>query len=155
MKKTTIGISLLGLILLLVFPSCTRDQVSSPSPTGPSTLSLVLKLSADPNVLLAGSQRQETYIVATLKKYDGTPVVGRTIYFEINNAADARVDVGHFDGSNPVASRVTDAGGNAYINYFGPLKSEISSGGILHIWATVAMDNNNFIKDYITIEIIR
>jgi hypothetical protein len=155
MNKKTIWISFLGLALIFSSASCTRDKVGSPSPTGPSTLALVLKLAVDPNVLLAGPERQETAIVATLKRYDGTPVAGRTIYFEINNAANDRVNVGLFDGGNPVSSRVTDAGGNAYVNYFGPLNTEVSSGGVLHIWATVALDGNNTIKDYVTIEIIR
>ncbi|MHB8095374.1 MAG: Ig-like domain-containing protein [Candidatus Aminicenantales bacterium] len=155
MNKKTIWISFLGLALLLAFTSCTRDKVGSPSPTGPSTFALVLKVSANPNVIVAGSSRQATTLTANLKNFDGTPVVGRTVYFAINDADNNKISVGRFEGNVAVPSRITDGGGNAYITYFGPLKSEISSSGILHLWASVAMEGSNFVEDYARIEILR
>jgi len=155
MNKKTIWISFLGLALLLAFSSCTRDKVGAPSPTGPSTFALVLKVSANPNVIVAGANRQATIVTATLKNFDGTPVVGRTIWFEINDANNDRTNIGIFEGNLAITSKITDGGGNAYITYYGPLATEIYSSGILHLWASVAMEGSNFVEDYARIEILR
>lgn len=144
-----------GLVLILAAIACTRHSVDQPSPVGPSTLATILKISANPNVLNAGTHRQGATITANLMKYDGTPLADRTVYFEINNADDQRANIGFFDGRKTVVSAVTDGGGNAYVSYFAPLKDEIRASCIVHIWASLPGDERTFLQEYTEIFIIR
>jgi hypothetical protein len=119
----------LSLVLsIAVLTSCTRDAVEEPSPLGPSGFAISFKVSAAPNVLFAGFQeRQSTTINAVLRKFDGQPISGRTVFFEIINATKfQRADsVGYFEGVQAVATRVTDGNGIVSINYYGPTAEEI------------------------------
>ncbi len=144
-----------GLVLVLAVTACTRHGVDQPSPVGPSTLATVLKISANPNVLNAGTHRQGATIVVSLVKYDGTPLAGRTVYLEINDETDKRANIGFFDGRVNVATRVTDGGGNAYITYYAPIKDEIRANCIVHIWASLPGDERTFLQEYAQIFIIR
>ena len=117
---------LLILCLILSFTvitSCTRDAVEEPSPVGPSGFAISLKASASPNVLFAGFQRrQPTTITAVLRKFNGEPIAGRTIYFElIDSLLGQRADgIGYFEGFRTAASEVTDGNGIVTLNYYGP-----------------------------------
>jgi hypothetical protein len=144
-----------GLVLVLAVTACTRHDVDQPSPVGPSTLATILKISANPNVLNAGTHRQGATITASLKKYDGTPLAGRTVYFEINDAEDLRANIGFFEDRTIVATRVTDGGGNAYVTYFAPVKDEIRANCIVHIWASLPGDERTFLQEFTEIFIVR
>ncbi|HEX2694439.1 MAG TPA: hypothetical protein VHP61_01695 [Acidobacteriota bacterium] len=144
-----------GLVLVLAVTACTRNDVDQPSPVGPSTLATILKISANPNVLNAGTHRQSALITVNLTKYDGTPLSGRTVYFEINDAADKRANIGFFEGRLSTPSRVTDGGGNAYITYYAPLKTEIRANLIVHIWAELPGDERIFLEERTEILILR
>jgi hypothetical protein len=144
-----------GLCMALTFSACTRDSVSEPSPTGPSTYASVLKISAAPNVLYAGDTRQAATVTASLKRWDGTPLANKTIYFEINDESDMRVNVGYLEGHKNLVAKVTDGAGIAYIGYYAPIKTEITGNILLHIWATVSMDGSEFIQDFAPIDILR
>jgi len=144
-----------GLVLVLALTSCTRHDVDQPSPVGPSTLATVLKVSANPNVMDAGIDRRSSMIVVSLKKYDGTPIAGRAVFLEVNDATDKRAHIGYFTGDDIVATRVTDGGGNAYIKYYAPVKDEIRTSTIIHIWASVPGDERTFLQEYTEIYIIR
>lgn len=115
-------------LIFTVIASCTREAVEEPSPVGPSGFANSFKISASPNILFAGfQQRQATNITAVLRKFNGEPLAGRTVFFEIINATKfQRADsVGYFEGVQAVATRVTDGNGIVSINYYGPTAEEI------------------------------
>jgi len=145
----------LGLALLLASSSCTRDAVETPSPVGPSSFSVILKVSASRNVIYAGEERDLSTISASLKRYDGTPLPGKTVYFEICDATHARIDIGYFEGMEKVISRQTDGGGNISFMYQGPLNQEIDANTAVYIWATVASEGNEFIEDFAQVHVVR
>ena len=145
----------LGLVLLLASSACTRNEVGTPSPVGPSSFSVLLKLSASRNVIYAGDQRDGSTISVSLKRFDGIPLAGRTVYFEICDATHVRIDVGYFEGMEKVISRQTDSGGNITFVYQGPLNEEISANTTVYIWATVASEGNEFIEDFAQVNVVR
>ena len=151
----------LGLVLLLEYSACTRHDVSTPSPVGPSSFSVLLKLSASPNVIFAptGGQRDRSIISASLKRFDGTPLADRTVYFEICDSDHLRVDLGYFEvdpwiaSSHRVTSKQTDAGGNINVVYYGPLRVELAASTSVYIWAKAASEGNEFIEDFAQVDI--
>ena len=145
----------LGLVLLLASSACTRNEVGTPSPVGPSSFSVLLKLSASRNVIYAGDQRDGSTISVSLKRFDGIPLAGRTVYFEICDATHVRIDVGYFEGMEKVISRQTDSGGNITFVYQGPLNEEISANTSVYIWASAASEGNEFIEDFAQVNIVR
>jgi hypothetical protein len=145
----------LGLVLLLASSACSRNDVGTPSPVGPSSFAVLLKLSASRNVIYAGDQRDGSTISVSLKLYNGTPIPGRTVYFEICDATHVRIDVGYFEGMEKVISRQTDSGGNITFVYQGPLNEEISANTSVYIWATAASEGNEFIEDFAQVNIVR
>jgi hypothetical protein len=144
-----------GLVLVLAMNACTRHDVDQPSPVGPSTLATVLKVSANPNVINAGTHRAGTTISASLKMYDGSPLADRTVTFEICDAIHSRVNIGYFENQEGVLSRQTDSGGNITLTYYGPLNSDIEASTSVNIWATAAAEGNESIEDFAPINIIR
>jgi len=134
MKTKRVLTFALGLVLLLASSACTRNDVGTPSPVGPSSFAVLLKLSASRNVIYAGDQRDGSTISVSLKLFDGTPLAGRTVYFEICDSTHLRVDVGYFEGMERVISRQTDGGGNITFVYNGPLNSEIEANTSVYIW---------------------
>jgi hypothetical protein len=145
----------LGLVLLLASSACTRNEVGTPSPVGPSSFSVLLKLSASRNVIYAGDQRDGSTISVSLKRFDGIPLAGRTVYFEICDATHVRIDVGYFEGMEKVISRQTDSGGNITFVYQGPLNEEISANTTVYIWASAASEGNEFIEDFAQVNVVR
>jgi hypothetical protein len=143
------------LVLLLASSACTRNEVGTPSPVGPSSFSVLLKLSASRNVIYASDQREVATISVSLKLFDGTPIPGRTVYFEICDATHVRIDVGYFEGMEKVISRQTDGGGNITFVYQGPLNEEIEANTSVYIWATAASSGNEFIEDFAQVNIVR
>ena len=152
----------LGSVLLLASFACTRHDVGTPSPVGPSSFSVLLKLSASPNVIFAGEgkgQREGSAISVSLKRFDGTPLAGRTIYFEICDSDHLRVDLGYFEvdpwiaSSHRVTSKQTDAGGNINVVYYGPLRVELAASTSVYIWAKAASEGNEFIEDFARVDI--
>ncbi len=159
---------ILCLILsIAVITSCTRDAVEEPSPLGPSGFAISFKVSASPNVLFAGfQQRQATTITAVLKKFNGEPLSGRTVFFEIINATKSqRADsVGYFEGVQAVATRVTDGNGIITINYYGPTAEEIpiildparnTAFDSYYITANVAWEGNEMIEEATPVFFVR
>jgi hypothetical protein len=145
----------LGLVLLLASFSCARHDVGTPSPVGPSSFAVLLKLSASPNVIFApmNGQRDRSTISVSLKLFDGTPLAGRTIYFETCDSAHLRVNLGYFEGHHGVISRQTDAGGNINVVYHGPLRGELAARTSVYIWAKAASEGNEFIEDFARVDI--
>jgi hypothetical protein len=155
MKTKRVLTFALVLVLLLASSACTRNDVGTPSPVGPSSFAVLLKLSASRNVIFAGDQRDGSTISVSLKRFDGTPLVGRTVYFEICDSTHLRVDIGYFEGMERVISRQTDGGGNITFVYNGPLNSEIDTNTSVYIWASAASEGNEFIEDFAQVNIVR
>jgi hypothetical protein len=154
--KTNKALIALGLILLVAAAasSCKRDGVQSPSPVGPSTLATLLLASANPNVLYAGSARGTTVITATLKKYNGTPLADRTIYFEVGDASGNKLNIGFFEDQPAVASKVTDGTGTVKVVYKGPLDQEITGDGAIYIWVRAAWEGAEMISERVALQIV-
>ena len=155
MKTKRVLTFALGLALLLASSACTRHDVSTPSPVGPSSFSVLLKLSASPNVILAGGNRAGTTISASLKRFDGTPLADRTVYFEICDSSHNPVYIGYFEGQTSVLSKQTNSGGNVTFVYYGPLETEIEASTSVYIWAKAASEGNEFIEDFARVDISR
>ncbi|MBM3284370.1 MAG: hypothetical protein FJY81_00690 [Candidatus Aminicenantes bacterium] len=153
----TISLTLAFLVLALFnFNACKRSAVEEPAPLGPSSFAILLHLHANPNVLFAGlNSRQMTTITATLKKYDGTPIPGKTLFFETISSTGTRVDLGYFEGNQAMLSKTTDSSGSARITYYGPLSEEILANATLYIRATVAWEGSQFIYETAPLYIIR
>lgn len=158
--KTIKHIAISGLVLVLLLgtlPACKRSQSEPPDPLGPSSLGIVLNLTSSNNALFAGTQRQSTTISGVLKKFDGTPISGKTVYFQVGDAAGNKLltPPGFFDGNQTVSSRVTDSAGNVSVNYHGPLSYEIADNTDIFIWATVAWEGAQNIHASTPIQIVR
>jgi len=156
------GIKIFGFILLAlsltVFTSCTKNKVEEPSPMGPAGFALSLKVSASSNVIFAGnSTRDTTTITASLKKYDGIPIAGKTIYFEVNDVNGIRTldSIGYFEGHQAVAAKVTDGNGNVAVTYYGPKAAEVISNGYLNITANIAWDGAESVTEWAPVYVVR
>jgi hypothetical protein len=155
-KKTIFIIPALLALVLFTFNSCKRDTVEEPSPLGPSSIAVVLSLEACTNVIFAGlNERGSTNLTATLKKYDGSPLADRTIFFEVVDQDGVRVNLGYFQGGTMLLSKNTDSNGTVSTVYYGPLIEEITANGSLFIRATVAWEGSQFISDSTQLYIIR
>ncbi len=149
-------------ISLLLSSSCKRNQIQEPSPVGPSTLSVILKLTTSTNVLFAGLEsRPVTTITAHLSKYDGIPIPNRTIHFEIRDASGFPATIGFFDGNQSSKTVVTNSNGEASCQYYGPTASELptyseSPNDIeIYIQAIVAGEGKEYIWERTPLYIIR
>ncbi|UCC39134.1 MAG: hypothetical protein JSV96_15210 [Candidatus Aminicenantes bacterium] len=140
---------------LILLGYCKRKGVEEPSPFGPSSIAVVLKLTASPNVLHAGTTNKSSTITASLKKYDGVPLANKTVHFEITDSLGYKLNLGYFEGNESVKSKTTDSSGNATVNYYGPLASDLTSDTAVYIRAKVAWDGKQFISDSAIISIVR
>ena len=158
MKNSKKIFPLMALLALALFAlnSCQSDTISEPSPLGPSSIGVILNLTANPNVIVAGqTDRQTAVIKATLTKYDGIPLSGRTVLFEVVNGAGRRVNLGFLDGQLSMYTAATDSNGTAWARYYGPLMDEVRSNTDIYIRATVVWEGVQHIQDSIQLYIIR
>ncbi len=149
-----------GLILILFYSCEKEDNVVEPLPFGPSSFTVLLNVSLSPNVLTAGTARGSSTMTATLRKYDSSSQTynaeaGETIIFEVCNAAGTLINTGYFEGSGSVLETATDANGTVTATYYGPLAREIATNTTVYIWATVAREGKEFIKQIAPIDIIQ
>ncbi|MGB7295680.1 MAG: hypothetical protein WBC70_08835 [Candidatus Aminicenantales bacterium] len=147
-NKKPILIAVSVALLLFVFYSCQKATIEEPSPLGPSTISIILDVNANPNVIVAGPlNRQTVELTAILKKFDGTPISGKTIFFEVLDTEYNRINIGHFDGNLAMQSIVTEGDGTARTHYYGPLTPEVPTDPYLIIRASVAWEGSQLIQD--------
>jgi len=154
MKKSKKILSLMAFLALALFAlnSCKSDTVGEPSPLGPSSIGVILNLTASPNVLSAGQHnRQKATITVTLKKYDGIPLAGKTIYLKTDSPVGS---IGFFEDNLNVLVKTTDSNGTVKTTYSGPLFSEIRRDIIVTIEATAAWEGSQFIADTTAINVI-
>ena len=50
---------------------------------------------------------------------------------------------------------MTNSNGRASVTYYGPIKSEIGSSRVLHIWASTPGQGDPFIQNFVELFIIR
>ncbi|HUU38980.1 MAG TPA: hypothetical protein VMW46_12355 [Candidatus Desulfaltia sp.] len=150
-KPVLIAISLA--LILFALNSCKSDTISEPSPLGPSSIAVILNLTASPNAIIAGPyERQMATITATLKKYDGIPLAGQTVLFKIDSP---RGSLGYFEDKLDFLTKTTDANGTVQTSYYGPLYNELGREMTIYIRATVAWEGSQFISDKTPIYVIR
>ena len=142
-------------LLLIISTSCQRDTIEEPSPVGPSTLAVLLKVSTSTNVLFAGTNRQTATITAVLQKYDGTPMAGYTIYFELRDDQGFPVYLGYFGDNQSTASTTTNSSGEASVVYYGPLAEELTTNTQIYIQAIVAGTGKEYIVEKVPVYLIR
>lgn len=151
------GFIILALSLFL-FVSCTKKKVDEPSPLGPAGFAISLKVSANANIMFAGSTaRDSTTVTARLTRFDGTPLSGQTVFFEVNDMDGIRSldSIGYFEGHQAVATKVTDGSGNVTVTYYGPKAAEIISNGYLYITANVAWEGAEMIAEWAPVYVVR
>jgi hypothetical protein len=136
---------------LFTLDSCKSSTVTEPEPLGPSSGAVILYLKASPNVMFADPYVRETStITATLKKYDGIPLAGYNILFEIDSA---RGSLGYFEDKKDTLTTTTNADGTVQLTYYGPLANELNRNMTIHISAIVAWEGSQFIGDSTPIEV--
>ncbi len=127
LKSKSILILLLALSIVS-FNSC-RNKVDQPSPTGPSTFSILLIASASPNVLIARATgvRDTSNITVTLTTFKGVPLANETIIFDVYDTSFGKQleNFGYFEGNESVAVKNTDSNGRVTVKYYGPVFEEI------------------------------
>ena len=151
------AVFMLVALSLVLFTSCVKKKVDEPSPLGPAGYAISLNVSASSTVIFAGSTaRDSTTVTASLVKYDGTPLSGRTVYFEVNDANGNRSldSIGYFEGQ-AVASKVTDGNGAVTVTYYGPKAAEIASNRYLYITANIAWDGAENIAEWAPVYVVR
>ncbi|MBE0460332.1 MAG: hypothetical protein IBX60_01675 [Candidatus Aminicenantes bacterium] len=145
-------------LTLVLFSSCKRTAIEEPSPIGPSTFSVILNLSASPNVIFAGGveySREISTIKASLKKFDGMPLSDKTIHFEVRNTFGSKAYIGFFDENESIKTKITDQNGEATVQYYGPKAQELSDNETIYIYAIVSGDGKEYIIEKTPIYIIR
>jgi hypothetical protein len=143
------GLIIAGLCALVALAgSCTRSDVSVPSPTGPSTLSVTFDLVAASNVLLATDVPPTTTVKATVRK-NGTGVPGIPIFFTIQSGP------GEFLDYSDRVMVTTDSTGTANVVFVGPTKSEISRDMTTAIQGQMQTGTPEYIFKTIEIRILR
>ena len=154
-QKNFFAITILLFIFLALLSFCKRNGVQEPSPFGPSTYAIQLKLEASPNVIFAGNKRETTIITATLRRFNGSPVANTDIHFDIRDAAGNKANIGFFEGNESVKTRTTDQNGTVSISYFGPFSQELTTDSTIYIAALVAWKGNQFINELAPIYLIK
>ena len=114
-------------VSLVSFYSC-RNKVEEPSPTGPSTFSILMIASASPNVLIARDtgQRDTSDITVRLSTFQGTPLSNETIILDVySDMLGVMENFGYFEGNESVAVETTDGEGKIRVRYYGPTFEEL------------------------------
>jgi len=143
------GLIFAGLCALVALAgSCTRSDVSVPSPTGPSTLAVTFDLAATANVIMAGDLPPTTTIKATVRK-NGIGVPNLPVYF--TNLSGP----GEFLDYTDRVTVTTDSTGVASVVFVGPTKSEISRDMTTAIQGQMQTGTPDFIFKTIEIRILR
>lgn len=144
--------------LLICFSSCKREELESPSPFGPAGFAILMEMTANPNVVLAGNTRQTSQITTTLTAFDGEPLANRTVIFEITNRlGNRKTDLGYFSGYETVLTAVTNQNGTISLTYYGPLKGELGAkvDKAIYIWGTLIHYGKEIISENTKIKAVR
>jgi len=143
--------------LLICFSSCTREELEAPSPFGPAGFAILMEMSANPNVLVAGNKRQTSMVTTTVTTHDGEPLANRTVVFEVRDWLNNRTtDLGYFAGYKGVISAVTNSNGVISLLFYGPLSDDLrSERKTVYIWGTLVHHGREVIVEVTSIALIR
>jgi hypothetical protein len=156
MKNKTTTLTTLALVVLMIFTSsCTRNAVEEPSPLGPSSFSTILSMSASPNVIFAGPNREMTTITTSLSRFDGIAIANKTVHFDIRDAFGTNITIGHFESNQATATKITDINGRISLDYYGPFAQELLADMTVYITAIVAWEGEEFISEFAPVYIFR
>jgi hypothetical protein len=160
-------------VSLVSFYSC-RNKTDEPSPTGPSTFSILMIASASPNVLIARATgaRDTSNVTVTLTTFQGTPLANETVIFDVYDItlANTLENYGYFEGNQSVVSKTTDSNGRVSVTYYGPVFEEVVSyweenntgtetpmplpPEMVHIRASLAWQGKEIINEFAPIQIV-
>ncbi len=139
-------------LLVLAGGACKRDLVDDPNLFGPAGFYIVLRGTASPSVLYLENSpnwRPKTTLRVKVTNWDGSPLVGRPVYFE--QWSSGKIDkmvLGYFD--NPmqnVGTRYTNSNGEAEILFHGPSADQVSSNTTMYIRAILGEGRNEYRRD--------
>jgi hypothetical protein len=142
-------------LFLICFSSCTREELEAPSPFGPAGFAIIVEMSANPNVLLAGNIRQTSIVTTKVTTSEGEPLANRTLIFKMTDWYGGETDVGHFAGYQTIITGITNQEGVVHITYFGPLRDEIRRDESVYFWATLVHFGREVIQENTSIVIRR
>jgi hypothetical protein len=142
-------------LLLICFSSCTREELESPSPFGPAGFAIIIEMSANPNVLLAGNIRQTSILTTKVTTSEGEPLANRTLIFKMTDWWGNATDVGYFEGYETIKTGITNQDGVVSLTYYGPLKDEIRRDESVYFWATLVHYGREVIQENTSIVIRR
>ena len=120
MKKTLIIIAIIGLALAL--SSCKRSSIDDPSWDGPAGLSILVKGSVTPAVLLIDGRIHTSLVVVRVTDYKGNPLPNQTVFLEQlpDQYNDKQLDWGYFPNNEKIYQKATDANGEIRVNFYWP-----------------------------------
>jgi PKD repeat protein len=144
------GKALSALAVLLALSGCGLDEVEIPAElVGPAGLGLSIKLSANPDVLVADGTNRAT-IVATLWDQTGQAAPNRAIFFAITDESGNFADL----GSLSAATVTTDGNGQARTVYTTPPRPDATADqSVLVVARPVGDDANAAIYRSVRIEL--
>lgn len=139
--------------LLICFSSCTREELETPSPFGPAGFAIIVEMSANPNVLLAGNTRQTSILTTKVTTSEGEPLANRTLIFKMTDWWGRATDVGYFEGYETILTGITNQEGVVHLTYYGPLRDEIQRDESVYFWATLVHYGREVIQENTSIVI--
>jgi chitodextrinase len=129
MRQKTTAKGALVAALAALMGGCGLEELAIPPFSGPSQALQALKVSANPDLLLADGE-STSIITAQMLDANGRGVPGRTIAFIIADEEGRIAEIGRIStatkGPGPAATAVTDGNGIAQATYRAPFRHEVS-----------------------------
>jgi hypothetical protein len=124
---------------------CGLEEVDVPDFDGPSEFALSIRLTAQPDILVADGF-STSLIQAEMRDENGRPVSGRAIFFGVSDAQGRFADIGAFQTSNGPGtgvSVVTNSQGLAQVVYQAPPRTDATANNSVLISARPIGDDYN------------
>jgi hypothetical protein len=134
-----------ALSALLLFAACGLEEVEVPELDGPSAMSLSLRLTAAPDIIVADGF-STSLVQASLIDQNGRALAGRSVFFAITDAQGRSVDIGKIRGQNGPgtgATVATDGSGIAQIVYESPVRTDLTNNFVVRISARLVGNDAN------------
>lgn len=126
------------LVALLALNGCGLTEVEVPDLIGPAGLGLNIKLSANPDVLVADGRNRAT-IVATVRDQNGQAASGRAIFFALADEDGFFADLGSLSDETVT----TDGNGAARTIYTTPPRTDATADQTVLVMARPIGDDAN------------
>jgi hypothetical protein len=146
--KSLFYLVVLGTLAFLA-AACSREGVREPLPSGPSTSFRTFTLTANPNILYAGSERRPTSEVKAVLREGGRPVMNAVVYFSVISGR------GTFkpDYTKRLAVQ-TNEYGVASVILVGPLQSETGEDHWVKVEAVLQTPTPDYIAKEVDIRVL-